>query len=381
MIDSCKQCAPGSYNENFGAAVCTLCPAGYASPVIGSFHYKDCTICPAGTYSDPGAGECSLCEPGSWNSEEGAHYCNLCPAGTASEPLGAESEATCSICPEGQWSSEGEADCSDCEPGTYNPVQGSAGCTPCNAGYASSAWGADSEDTCTICLQGTHSFPGSSVCSDCPPNTFNWHEGRDDCEACPPHSTSPAQSIPITSCAWSDVQIVALESVAYPGTFLRAQFSGCDEYYDGGCGEVKLKRYPDHPIDFDSKETWLIWDNDDDDETFSIRSVNYSEIATLRMDYTSCSSSFTPGGCGVVNLQYFDGPVNQPYSDFHIRYEGNSMWAIQSSDWPNGYVRADGADCNGNNSYSCGTVNVQYFEHSWEVSPEELWRISILYDL
>ena len=122
----CRPC-PAGYTSTSGAAECTICPAGFYSPVAGS-------------------GACIVCAAGSISAATGSSRCALCPAGHFSPVAGA---TACQPVPPGYFSfSAGSTGYRICDQGTYNAVAAQAVCQPCASGTVTANFGSVNEDDC-----------------------------------------------------------------------------------------------------------------------------------------------------------------------------------------------------------------------------------------
>ena len=107
--------------------------------------------------------------------------------------LTATNPVSCGICLEGTYSGIGATVCTSCSAGTYSVVQGSpsnVNCQSCIAGKYSVTAGASSVSTCTSCLGGTYSASvGASsptICLQCAAGTFSAAVGANSQATCSP---------------------------------------------------------------------------------------------------------------------------------------------------------------------------------------------------
>lgn len=181
---SCALCAAGFYEELSGQGSCDPCPGGTYSSAVGSDTSSTCSICPAGSFSSTNSTSCRPCPAGRYENETGSAVCDACPAGTASPVVGALNDTVCSTCPAGTYSIAGSGVCTSCPAGTYNEFPEMSSCTPCEAGFFSSALGATSNATCTLCAPGTYSGKGSQSCTACPVGNYSANSGQGSCTPC-----------------------------------------------------------------------------------------------------------------------------------------------------------------------------------------------------
>jgi hypothetical protein len=131
---------------------------------------------------------CTICEAGSYESNEGSESCALCPAGTASSVQGATEKSFCTTCSAGTYSSEGSSICSSCSTGEFSP-EGSSNCsTSCPAGegvLSDSSSASPSAQQCGSCNAGYYNDGTSIDCAPCPTNTVSG-SGASSCRgSCP----------------------------------------------------------------------------------------------------------------------------------------------------------------------------------------------------
>lgn len=78
---SCKDCSPGSYQNELGKSVCKLCTAGKYHDQYGQTSNDVCKNCDLGKYSHKGWSECTTCPAGYYQNEHGQATCIGCPVG------------------------------------------------------------------------------------------------------------------------------------------------------------------------------------------------------------------------------------------------------------------------------------------------------------
>uniref|UniRef100_A0A7S3JP84 Chitin-binding type-2 domain-containing protein n=1 Tax=Aureoumbra lagunensis TaxID=44058 RepID=A0A7S3JP84_9STRA len=134
-LEGCTNCIPGYYcsgsNLPYPSGLCEsgyYCESGSSSPTENE--------CPKGSYSDTGASECSECEPGTWQPYRAQSSCVSCPAGYFCDGFALTSYEGC---PQGYYCPEGISDYTKypCPYGTYGAqtlLQAASECTPCSAG-------------------------------------------------------------------------------------------------------------------------------------------------------------------------------------------------------------------------------------------------------
>ena len=123
----CSLCSPGSFQSDFGQASCQLASAG---SYVGDAGESNETLCPPGSFSGSGASECDLCSPPFYNPDEGQTECTAAAAGTAVSEDGATEQVEC---PPGYWSSAASTECTACSQGSYNNETAQSECRLCSA--------------------------------------------------------------------------------------------------------------------------------------------------------------------------------------------------------------------------------------------------------
>ena len=124
-------CPPGTYcpaNASF-AAPPLACPAGTYSGASGASLCANCAQCPRGAYCPPASAFPTPCAPGTFSEATGLALCAPCPAGTFSRQAGA---VACQSCPAGRFCPAGASSWArrSCGRGNYCP-EGAAAPIPC----------------------------------------------------------------------------------------------------------------------------------------------------------------------------------------------------------------------------------------------------------
>eukprot|EP01006_Ploeotia_vitrea_P047753 TRINITY_DN67158_c5_g1_i1.p1 TRINITY_DN67158_c5_g1~~TRINITY_DN67158_c5_g1_i1.p1 ORF type:complete len:1592 (+),score=103.74 TRINITY_DN67158_c5_g1_i1:30-4805(+) len=183
--EMCTMCPPGFHAPTPGNPTCTGCSAGTFAEGEGNM---DCADCPAGT-STEGKGERSTCTPcsaGSFSDREGAPTCTLCSPGWVNPAVGSPHNI-CRKCPPGYSTSgmSGQAECHECQQGTYSEDWASPACTDCGGGYFGE-WDGQTRPCC-ICPAGsdTRGSTRATECTLCAPGTYAENEGTTTCSICP----------------------------------------------------------------------------------------------------------------------------------------------------------------------------------------------------
>eukprot|EP00045_Choanoeca_perplexa_P006138 m.52146 g.52146 ORF g.52146 m.52146 type:complete len:1402 (-) comp13482_c0_seq2:40-4245(-) len=167
----CGRCQPGSFTmQNNSQPLCTLCPTGTAS---SDFEATDCTSCDAGFYQDQ-------------EGQTTCKRCDACQAGYASQNCGPASPGTCipqcAKCLAGEYA-EGcteslAGSCKPCPVGSFTEATNHlSACTPCTLGTFSTVPGAQQCQLKGTCQQGQYASNVDSLavdvaCTACPTGTF-----------------------------------------------------------------------------------------------------------------------------------------------------------------------------------------------------------------
>lgn len=155
----CTACEPGRYEEEEGQTECECVPEGY----VANSQRTAISKCPRGRANTRGCNEdeCQLCEAGKYAPDEGMHACVDVSAGFyASDDRTEEVE-----CPPGTFSSQQGSECMACEAGRYTGALATLECTCAPAGHR----------------------PNENATSEepCGPGFYQDEECQADCEACP----------------------------------------------------------------------------------------------------------------------------------------------------------------------------------------------------
>jgi len=160
---TCTPTCPKGYVFN-NNSVCTQCPSGKQSL------NNQCVDADAGFYSSFGV---EMACPAGTYSAPGATVCTLCPTGTSSAVIGATNSSTCTLCASGTYSaSRGESSCTPCAKGTFSTSTGrTTRCTTqcrtsCPGGqYVTPACSAWADAGCSQCSSPSASQYVTAVCS------------------------------------------------------------------------------------------------------------------------------------------------------------------------------------------------------------------------
>ena len=217
----CKLCQTGTYKETKGSHECTLCLSGKYSVDLGSVsdtcqscppnsnapagsdQHTDCTCNSGATVNNANNTGCSLCVPGKYKINIGDAPCTSCTNGTYSNQTGSNDINTCvschldstsdmgsisnrqCICNKGFTGVDGET-CNGCASGTYKENIGSSICILCAISTYSTVVNSTTEENCNLCPPYSSSHIGSVKKTDCVCKSGYIGENGDNCVACPP---------------------------------------------------------------------------------------------------------------------------------------------------------------------------------------------------
>ena len=160
----CDDCASGKYLGSTGNVIdtaCLPCP-GNTGNVAGSAALSTCTCYPG--YTGPDGQTCSQCSPGTYKAVSGSATCSSCPEKSGNNAAGSEEEAACK-CNAGSQGFNGGPHCHLCDKGTYQPSIGAGLCEDCASGKYLALTGSTAETACEACPanSGNNPFDHSSV--------------------------------------------------------------------------------------------------------------------------------------------------------------------------------------------------------------------------
>jgi len=193
-MTECLTCGIGTYSSQnatleeiftlvniTGPTICTPCEIGRYTQQNGT--RGGCSACPPGTRSDltSGSTTCVQCDPGAYQSLQGAGVCVSCEPGKKTEANG---QASCAECEAGRFQPlPGQTTCIPCDPGLYQQKPGATNCTRCEVGRFVTA---PQQKSCALCPIGRYSMSlgRSDDCEFCLPGTFGNRIGLSVCSNC-----------------------------------------------------------------------------------------------------------------------------------------------------------------------------------------------------
>ena len=204
--NACGACASGSYRTG-----CTGTSPGTCQPCLAS------NYCVGGS-SQPTPWTSTTCNPGTYMTTVPSFtaniQCTTCEAGYFC--VGGTSART--ACTKGSYCLYGSPQPTNCNKGTYSATDSASApgvCLSCNAGYFSGANGAT---VCEICIEGSASTTGASVCTPCnlpaaPITAYQDQKGQSTCKTCVVKSCGAGQTSQLCT-PISDYSCTACESIA-----------------------------------------------------------------------------------------------------------------------------------------------------------------------
>lgn len=139
--------------------------------------YGRCQECPSGKYSGTGAGGCTFCDAGTFNSGIGQADCLNCGNGKISEM-------------------QGQSYCNDCAIGKYSIS--TTVCESCGTGKYGSSIGLN---YCQICEVGKYQSRIEQIqCESCPEGSYADEIGLSICKGCPSFTSSAMGSMFLNQC-------------------------------------------------------------------------------------------------------------------------------------------------------------------------------------
>lgn len=171
--------------KKFSGCVCTAVFFIFIFQISGA-HAQPCD---PGTYSSTGNAPCTDCEAGSYNPSPGQSVCMHCDTGSFNPNQGSASPNDCLPCQVGTYNDEtGQESCADCPAGTFNNMQGAdnvSACVDCDSGFYNASPG---QSACMACLEGTYNpvrgSDSAADCLDCEPGSYNPSPGSSVCVDC-----------------------------------------------------------------------------------------------------------------------------------------------------------------------------------------------------
>ncbi|PSC75144.1 serine threonine [Micractinium conductrix] len=179
-------CGPNTYNPFLGfSGECQECPGLGLDTYTSYAAAQQCDVdrldlaCDSDDYK----------EEGSFAYDQASQQCQKCAAGTWRNY---EASTECEPCPEGTYSAEGDATCTACPAGEYNPLQGLADqfeitgfhCVVCAEGSVALNTAKIADALASVGELGENPLEiGATVCDACPAGTF-LPDYRMGCVAC-----------------------------------------------------------------------------------------------------------------------------------------------------------------------------------------------------
>ena len=196
---ACPACLAGTFQTGLGGVscrACTTCPSGqvWGSGCDGLADGA-CASCTRGTFaSSTGLYECAGCGAGTYQTGARGTRCDACRACAAGSYEAASCVARedrgCLPCAPGAFSTGlNLGACASCAGGTYQPASGGTACLQCRSCNAGFSWGdsctATQDAQCTPCQPGTFNpSSATSTCARCAAGTYQGASGATRCLPC-----------------------------------------------------------------------------------------------------------------------------------------------------------------------------------------------------
>ena len=176
----CGLCKPGT---SYSGSKCADCEPGKFTSNFEESMMDSCKACPAGYFQNTqGRTGCRDCRPGMFQDLEGTSVCKDCPSGWSQNDF---QKSECKGCVQGQYQEiKGQDSCFECKIGRFMAEEKSAkSCKGCPQGHFQSRGG---KSVCDECPQGLYQDTTSqSMCKDCGQGQFQNEKGKTTCRLCP----------------------------------------------------------------------------------------------------------------------------------------------------------------------------------------------------
>ena len=224
----CSLCEEGTYSDLAASTGCKKCPFQSNAPPQ-SDQVFDC-ICNPG-YTGADGTPCTECSTGKYKVNSGPENCTLCGAGFYSPVIASFEASSCIPCVPGKFSKKQAAafatECMDCDAGTYAEVSASLQCIDCLAGKYLPDTGSSNQTHCRICEAGTYSDAGSSTCVACQAGTYSL-DAASACIVCPVDTYSSSEkATSCLNCTLTYCEIGEYRQRCKPGSVLDGMCSNC----------------------------------------------------------------------------------------------------------------------------------------------------------
>lgn len=198
----CTSCAAGEYKVASGDGACVACGAGETTLAPGSSSADQC-VCAAGSGLDAN-GACAACPGNQFKPYAGDSACLLC-ADHDPNSVAPTAGADVCRCKVGHFLNAETGLCTPCHFATYKPATGNESCTACLVNKNTSTVGAVGENECK-CLPGFTSTAdaGEASCTACPTGTYQPIQGNaEPCVVCG-QSAVGGTTLLSASTTWAD---------------------------------------------------------------------------------------------------------------------------------------------------------------------------------
>ena len=136
------------------------------------------SVCNPGTFTD--GDDCTDCDPGFFQPYENGIECFSCPEGFYQSLA---KSLDCALCPSGYSQLDtGKNSCEECTEGYFSTSEGNVECSECPKGYYQEN---TLSDYCTACPAGFYSmFEAEDYCMECEPGKFQQNPSQESCQTC-----------------------------------------------------------------------------------------------------------------------------------------------------------------------------------------------------
>ena len=323
----CTLCAQGKYNDKYGVAACTPCPAGHWSPPgassCGACSYPYFVPVPTqtGAVQVKENAWCAVCDGGHVNQND---RCDPCPRDHSSSNQG----QSCDACGHGYGTTyEATTNCQACPLGKVsfhasNKLPSNTGlCYQCQPSYYPNT----EKYACLECDTNTYAKPGHAECTRCDDDMYRGRGGSmtECCKNNQYWNTPNCQDLQKAELVWTDNQLTiqgedtyaddsGVQKFVQPGSYLdislKWKSSSCDAHelelckniYSVllGCGPIHAMTVGDIVVEYNSiKQTVNDLLNDHPASVFAASSPPTIVRGGACLDCLTCEPGEYNSGC------------------------------------------------------------------------------------
>ncbi|HTR89861.1 MAG TPA: hypothetical protein VMG62_07100, partial [Solirubrobacteraceae bacterium] len=222
-----RRCKAGHYASSGGEEPCQEATPGHYVAAVGAEAQLPCLV---GTYSSEAAATLCLPSPAGHYAPAASPGAIACPPGTHDPDTHSTSEAACKPDVPGTWSELGASEATLCEPGTYAVEYESHTCTPAELGHFVEVQGASAQRPCApgtysnetqtahckLAPLDTYALEGAIEPTACPAGTRTLSEGQSECTPVPPAAPATTSGGGSTTIDSTTINNTFLTSTAAP---------------------------------------------------------------------------------------------------------------------------------------------------------------------